>query len=62
MGSPHGLGFYSKLAYHVLNPFFSSFLVQLAETKYYRLEADRLNDQVAESNEVQAEASSMPVD
>jgi hypothetical protein len=31
-------------------------------TKYYRLKADRLNSQVAESNVLQAEASSMGVD
>jgi hypothetical protein len=31
-------------------------------TKYYRLKADRLNGQVAESNEFQAKASSMIVD
>jgi hypothetical protein len=33
MGSPHGFLFVAKQVYHVLNPFFSSFLVQLAETK-----------------------------
>ena len=52
MGSPHGFCFSAKQAYHVLNPFLSPFLGQLAETKDY--------DETAERIEVTLDLSDIP--